>query len=221
MGRVNFREVRDRFTHIDAEFVACTLGFGETEPKYAVKFYPWWEHPAHVEAVKEKKPWGFADYREGAREVTVYPLGLAEFRVSCHSEVIDWSFHETHPLLWPYEDSGEIFCNSDPPLEEVVRRVMAALPRVPKGDIYSYLDPLLPFKAPFCLGTFPFSLFGVVEETLAELRVDAFIPRRPQPKTLPVLLLIDGSDYIIADDFEIDVPRFEHRPEWCKPARIP
>lgn len=34
---------------------------------------------------------------------------------------------------------------------------------------------------------------------------------------MPVLFLIDGHDYIIADDFEVDVPEFLHKPEWFRP----
>ncbi len=217
MGIVNFREVQDRFTHIDAEFVSCTLGFGGETPRYTVSFYPWWEHPAYIEARNSGKPWGFTDCEDGCKPVTVYPKGLVQFRVTRITDVIDWAFLETHPLLWPYEDSGQIFCNSDPPLAKVAEGVRMALPHVPKEDLYSYLDPLLPYKAPFCLGTFPLTLFNVVEKVLADLGVAMFISPRPEKKPMPVLFLIGGYDYIIADDFDIDVPNFEHRPEWFKP----
>ncbi len=220
MSRENFRDIRDRFTHIDAEFVSCQLGVGDVIPRYTVRFYPWWEHPAFVEAVRAGKPWGFTDECEvDVREVTVYPLGLVACSVSFGPGIIpNWAFLENHPHLWPYEESQQIYCNSDPPLDELVRRVQARLQDVPKAELYSYLDPLLPYKAPFCLGTFPFTLFNVVHEELEELGVSVFEPARPKPRPTPVLFLIEGSDYIIADDFELDVPHFQHKPEWFKPS---
>lgn len=217
MTRVNFREIRDRFTHIDARFVSCRLGFKGEVSSYTVSLYPWWEHPSYVEAITTGKPWGSVQCEDGRKEVTVFPLGLKEFKLTQCDDVIDWSFCESHPLLWPYEDCGEIICNSQPPLDELFGRTCKTLGVWPR-ELYPYLDPLLSYKAPFSLGKLPFTLFGVVEGVLAELGVSFFIPRRPQARTTPILLFIDGSDYIIADDCEIDVPEFEHRPEWFKPA---
>jgi hypothetical protein len=31
-------------------------------------------------------------------------------------------------------------------------------------------------------------------------------------------LLIDDDDYIVAEDFEVDVPEFVHEPAWFQPA---
>jgi hypothetical protein len=217
MSRVNFRTIRERFKHIDAEFVSCELGFGGAEPHYTVRFYPWWEHPVVAEAVRTGRSWGARDGNALAKEVTVYPIGLAECRLSRRSEVRDWAFHESHPLLWPYEDCGEIFCNSSLAPDDLYRRVHARLQNVDKEELCSYLDPLLPHKAPFCLGNFPFTLFNVVQEELADMGVKTFIPGKPEPRPAPVLLLIDNSDYIIADDFELDIPEWEHDPEAVQP----
>ena len=43
------------------------------------------------------------------------------------------------------------------------------------------------------------------------------LPRIPHPA---VVFLIDDDDYIIADDFEVDVPEFIHEPEWFQPADL-
>jgi len=52
MTWVNFRDVQDRFTHIDALFVSSAARFGPdgAEVTVTVRFYPWWEHPAYVAA---------------------------------------------------------------------------------------------------------------------------------------------------------------------------
>jgi hypothetical protein len=43
--------------------------------------------------------------------VTVYPTNPIAFHISNCTEVIDWSFLEYHPILWDYEDQGNIIVN--------------------------------------------------------------------------------------------------------------
>jgi hypothetical protein len=218
MARVNFRLVQHRFTHIDAEFVSCVLGFSGIEPYYRVRLYPWWEHPAVVEATRAGKPWAFKQPCEGAvKEVTVLPRGLHTFRISAGPEVIDWAFLKSHPLLWPFEDQGEIICNSDVAMPELIERICKAdLPHADKATIYQYVDPLLPYSSPFSLGRLPLPLFLAVRHALQSMGVRTYVFQEPQPKETPVLLLIDSADYIIADDFELDVPEFVHDPAWLE-----
>jgi hypothetical protein len=45
-----------------------------------------------------------------------------------------------------------------------------------------------------------------------------FSPGSPRPPEAGVVFLIDDDDYIIADDFEVDVPEFNHEPDWFQPA---
>jgi hypothetical protein len=42
------------------------------------------------------------------------------------------------------------------------------------------------------------------------------VTREPERKQVPVLFMADGDDYIIADDFEIELPEFEHKDEWLE-----
>lgn len=44
--------------------------------------------------------------------------------------------------------------------------------------------------------------------------VPIFAPREPEPRPGPVVLLLDNDDYLVADDFEVEVPEWEHRDEW-------
>lgn len=216
MGRVNFRDIRERFRHIDAEFVASCMSFDDGEPFYAVRFYPWWEHPNVAEAIKAGRSWKVADVPESAvRKVTVFPIRPIEYKLRNRSEVIDWAFLESHQNLWPYEDHGQIFCNSIPPMEKLIAGIHAAMPDVPKSTIYSYLDPLHGFDVPSCLGNFPLALFDVVYNELQKLDVSFYVEKKPQPRPTPVILLLDGEDYIIADDFELEVPKFKHDRKWC------
>jgi hypothetical protein len=80
-----------------------------------------------------------------------------------------------------------------------------------------YLQPTK-WSAPFSLGYFPFTLYNIVKEELQRADVRLHLARSPVKRNLPVVLLMDGDDYIVADDFEVDVPDFEHRPEWFAPT---
>ena len=69
----------------------------------------------------------------------------------------------------------------------------------------------------FSLGRFPASVGAAVRSVLDGLGV-GYLEQDlgVSSETLPVMLLIDGEDYLIADDFDVDVPDFEHSPEWVK-----
>jgi len=218
MARVSFREVRERFTHIDAEFVSCCCSFNEGQSRYVVRLYPWWEHPAYIAAIKEGRPWGFTNTLDGAKEITVFPIEPVAFKLSLTNHVIDWTFLEEHPILWQFQDREQIFCNRDVRFDDLVGALLARKhPYVSRGVLYDYLDPIPRWKAPYSLGSFPTTLFRMVREELERLGVPLFIPREPEDRPTPALLLIDGEDYIVAQDFELEVPEFQHPLEYFKP----
>lgn len=216
--RVNFREISQRFTHIDAKFVNARFSLGPAEAHLTVRFYPWWEHPLYRRARDTGQPWGFR-YEDAARDVTVFALEPIECRLSERlTQVIDWAFCENHPASWRYEDEGEIFCNTDPDVARLVEAILARrLPWVTRSVLCEYLSPPA-YKAPFSLGRFPYSLYTVVCEELRAAQVRLHLPRAPQKRDTLVTLVLDDDDYIIAQDFELDVPEFEHRPEWFEPS---
>ncbi|MEO7426844.1 MAG: hypothetical protein ABI036_16780 [Fibrobacteria bacterium] len=102
-------EVLERFTHIDADFVGCQLGFGIKDCFLKVSFYAWWEHPKYLKAIRGKKKWAFQMPDEANREVVVRPTGLIEFKVSNSQEIIDWDFPGSHPALWRYQNREMIY----------------------------------------------------------------------------------------------------------------
>ena len=133
MSRVSYRQIRDRFTHIDAEFVRarCEMGGGSSE---------------YVAVLARK------------------------------------------------------------------------LPYVTRDVIYHYIDPIVKYRAPYSLGCFPTSLFRVVREVLLAMGARIFTSEHPiADEEPPVLFLIDDHDHIVADDFELDVPDFEHDDSWFCP----
>ena len=69
----------------------------------------------------------------------------------------------------------------------------------------------------FSLGQFPATLFNLLCPLLDEYGIRYYVPYQPKLKDLPVLFVIDADDYIIAKDFEVDVPEFVHKPEWFQP----
>jgi hypothetical protein len=71
----------------------------------------------------------------------------------------------------------------------------------------------------FSLGRFPVSVVGAVRSALDDLDVSYFgAPVEVSDRPLPVMLLIDDEDYLIAEDFDVDVPDFEHDSAWVSAA---
>ncbi|HWD40842.1 MAG TPA: hypothetical protein VG944_18485 [Fimbriimonas sp.] len=224
MARVNFREVRDRFRHIDGEFVDCSLSLPEGEPFFRVRFYAWWEHPLFVESQKNGTGWGFSDYSDGFRVMTIYPVGLRQFDVSTEMDATDIAFLPSHPLLWEYENEGEIFCNVELSPLQAVQMVDEVSRKLDWEwqDIGSLADAVgrtyrYGSASTFSLGRFPRTVYHAVREYLDRQSIPYFTPGEPKSQSLPVIFLCDESK-IIAEDFEVDVPDFEHRPEWFAPS---
>jgi len=227
MVRISWREAIKRFTHIDARFVGCEIGLPRHDGFFTVEFYPWWEHPQYLEAREEGKTWGVQAGAEGFSEVTVYPKGVIKFQISRQDDVIDWDFTQEHPLLWQYEEQGTITCNQPLTLEQWMQIAALAKSRLTgynrKADVAGYAIQQVSwfgYTASFSLGHFPYTLFHVLRPVLDEQDIRCFVPFSPKPPEAserPVLFLRDDDDYIIADDFEIDVPEFVHKPEWFQP----
>ncbi len=225
MSLVNYREVANRFTHVDARFVACECGLPENDGFFTVELYAWWEHPLYLAARATRANWGFASLDDAYRRVTVYPRRVHQARLSRREEVTEWDFTQEHPLLWQYEQAAEITCNSSVSLEqwmqlrEAVRDKLTGYSRQVELAVYAAPEQVHRWgrTGSFSLGIFPRPLFLIVRQVLDERRISYLASYEPEPVDLPVLFLIDDSDYIIADDFELDVPEFVHKPEWFQP----
>jgi hypothetical protein len=222
LPRVNYREVLERFSRIDGRFIACEIGFPEKDGFFTVEFYPWWEHPLYLKTQSVGTAWEITTSPETYQAVTVYPQRVYEFRISRDDEVEEWDFTQEHPLLWQYEKSQQITVNSSLSLEQWMQIRQEAQAKLigycrdANLEEWAFLDNVYRWgqSGSFTLGPFPRPLFLAMREVLDERAVSYFALNEPGPVKLPILFLIDGSDYIIADDFELDVPEFEHKPEW-------
>ena len=224
MARVNFREVQSRFTHIDARFVASYCSFPENSARYEVDIYPWWEHPLFVEAQRNGERWGFNHVPEEAhKRVIVHAVNVHEAKFSRQYDVTNWWFTQSDPLLWPYDDASEIICNQPVKMDTWLQileqvRVELKLPdttaimeNVPTERVRSFGG-----SSSFSLGRLSTTLFFPVLAQLQSRGIETFVSREPKKKEVPVLFVADGDDYIIADDFEVELPEFEHKDEWFR-----
>ncbi len=222
MKRVNFRSVVDRFHHVDGEIVSVDLSFssngGPAKAQVVLRFYPWWEHPLYIAARDAGRPWGFTDTEAAARDILIEAVKPLRCDVRQGTSAIDVGFFLEHPVLWEFEQEAQIFCNSDfDPSSLVAALLDAQIPYVDEGTLLRYLPPIRNRKAPYSLGHFPTTLFRHVEACLRDLGVRLFIPHAPDPPEDLVALSVDDNVMIVAEDFELVVPDFEHRAEWFRP----
>ena len=226
MALLNYREIAERFWHIDADFVAAHVDL-PGDGVYQVRFYPWWEHPLVQEAAAANKPWYIQRPEDSQITVTVYARQVNHAHLSQRAEVVEWQFLDDHPLLWRYANEGQIVCNSPLTNDQLIDLIDLVRNRLGQwGSFDHFLNvprSLQTFRAwamspPFSLGTFPIPLLHDVANHLDAIGAQYYVPRPPQVRTTqPKLLLIDDEDYIIAQDFEVDVPPIFHRPEWFLP----
>ena len=92
MARLPYAAIQDRFTHIDGRFEGLEViqGGGAI---LRVKVYPWWEHPAYLEARAAGRPWGFSyDIDDAGVTLTVFARNVREMALSGTNEIEDWAF---------------------------------------------------------------------------------------------------------------------------------
>ena len=230
MARINWREAVKRFTHIDAELIGCEIGLPQHDGFFTVEFYPWWEHPLYLEAREAGANWGFTGTTDGQLPVTVYPEAVLKFQISRGydlRDVVDWDFTQEHPLLWQFEGQGTVTCNQTLTLEQWMQIAALTKNRLTgynrEADVAAYsVQRVYRFghTTSFSLGEFPATVFQALCWALDEQAVRYFVPYSPVPPdaaNLPILFLIERDDYIIARNFEVDVPKFVHKPEWFQP----
>lgn len=183
-----------------------------------VRSYPWWEHPQYLSARERGEDWGFSSYEAGKREVTVRAIQPRALRLSPRQEVVDWRFEEDHPLLWDFAEQSTVFANASFDRGAFFDGLMElALPNVTEGELWRYIHLPDVSKAPMGL-TMPAQLHEPVLTVFRRLGVPVFSPGSPRAPERAIVFLIDDDDYIIAEDFEVDVPEFVHRSEWFQPA---
>ena len=220
MTWVNFREVQDRFTHIDAQFISASAQFAgdRSDVTITVRFYPWWEHPLYLAAREAGESWGFQNTEEGARDVTVKAIQPVAVSLVPDSTVTDWAFCADHPTLWEFAQHSVIYVNGPFDAGVLADRLAARkMPFVQREHLFRYLDPGWP-RVPSRGVSLPVQLHKPVLEELAAMDVPVYAPHMSGDPPELVLLLLDGREYVVAEDFLVDVPDFEHEPSWFQPA---
>jgi hypothetical protein len=218
MPLVDFRDISHRFSHIDGRMVDFGINWAEGTASLTVSIYPWWEHPKFLEARAKGERWGFtAASREGERNVRVEASGLLAAQITRSEDLTDWGLYESHPLLWPYEDQTGFICNTPLAVADWLDIVCEAEPRYTE-EALEWACPLQVHRhgqsGSFAISPLPLSLFNPIVAALGARGIDLFVSGTPRPRPLPLLLLLDEEDYIIAEDFKVDLPDFEHRDEW-------
>jgi hypothetical protein len=223
LARHNYRDVMHRFTHIDGEIrhadVRLCCAEAEASVRIVVSVYPWWEHPQYIAARASGAAWGFKCGNEAARDLVIEAVRPHRCELTGHRSATDLVFLEEHPSLWEFEDEAEIFCNSDVDRAALFDAVLKRqLPGVTRAVLEGYLGSRTAHRAPYSMGCLPYTLFHVVKEELELMEARTHISRKPSWRQVPIVLALDDSAVVIADDFFLEIPDFEHRPEWFVPA---
>ena len=207
MPRVNYREVEHRFGHIDGVIVSAESRLAEDGllccATVTVRYQPWFEEP-QAQAAREGGGWVVVGPDSApSRVVTIEAISPVSFEVRNGGSAIDTFFARAHPVLWRFEDWGQIVCNSDVDRRELFEGVLQVIGSpVSAADVARYLDPYSSRKPPYSLGHFPFSLFGPVMAQLDRLGVSVHVAREPRERE-PLVALFADDVVIVARDFDV------------------
>jgi hypothetical protein len=91
------------------------------------------------------------------------------------------------------------------------------LPNVSERDLLDHIDLPPTMTAPLGI-VLPAQLHEPVLTVFHRLGVSVFSPAPPRRPGAAVVFLIDDDDYIVARDFEVDVPGFRRDAEWFRPS---
>jgi hypothetical protein len=225
MKRVRCREVLESFGgHIDGLLSAAELHWPSGEAFLAIRYYPWWQHPLYRQAVEKGESWGFDLPDEAYKEVRIYPLDLLEIRLRAGADYTNVCFTQTHPLLWAFEQEGQLFCNEPTDLANLGHWVLTQVAGEWAERAEEYLHSGFFSDGARELGKnqsfslrLPRTVHVIVRERLTVLGKEHFVAREPPEQPAPWMFHVDDENYLIADDFEVAMPEFEYRDEWFKP----
>jgi hypothetical protein len=206
--RANFREMRDRFAHIDG--AVDDLRFSRSEPSFvAIRFYPWWEHPRVVAAIAEDRNWRVQAPPDAARVMVIHAIDPVHLTADLHTSAEEIVFHDSGPRLWPFETNGSMYIN-DPVPPDVVSE-LADRTGIAERDLTAIASVLASSRVPYALGAPP-SVHAALHAILDERGVSHLATYAGAPSNLVAFEFDDNL--LVAHDFEVDVPDWEHRDEW-------
>jgi len=184
-----------------------------------LRFYTWWEHPAVAKAMRAGEPWGFAERIEAEQDMRIEARGVLRFERSSSDSAIELLFATNHPALWEFEKSGDLMCNGKHDPRALIRGLLKRrVPLVDESVLLQYLNPFQDYSPPYSLGRLPRTLFQLVREELKAQGVPVFAPHEPVPGAPLEVLQVDDSVLLVAEEVWVDVPEWEQRPEWFRPA---
>lgn len=206
MARISWQEFIKRFPEVEVRFVNCEIGLPRRDSFFTVAFYAYDSLNTSGEDV----------------EVTIHAKNVRQVKLSDYlkyEEIEGCDFTQQHPLLWNYECEGQIICLS--PLSPEFWQQIAVLAQealtgynreVNVAEYATRQVELWGQTGSFALGKFPLTLYQALLPILDAQGIRCFLPHEPKPIPVPVLFLIDGEDYIIADNFEVDVSEALYAP---------
>ncbi len=214
--RVNYRAVQDRFGHVDGTLVEARFAWppaaGADEDVLAFRFYPWSEHPRYRALADARRPWAFTLPDDAYEVVRIYPRGLRAVSVDAPIDCTDVWFADEDLQLWVRRREGQLFVNETTSMAELGPHIDRALGKL-APLAREYLGDALDRPAPYAL-RMPPPLHEVIVAALATVGRATFVGHGP-PTPAPMVMLRLGSDYLIAEDFEVEMPTFRFDDAWC------
>jgi hypothetical protein len=118
--------------------------------------------------------------------------------------------------VWQFSEQTVLYVNGRFDVRELIDRMLGlGLPSVTRPDLQRYFDPSMgPVQSRGIM--LPAPLCDCTVRCLTEMNVTVLPHTKPTPRKLTAFVM-NGDDFIVAEDFLLELPEFEHRPEWFVP----
>ncbi|MEZ4367815.1 MAG: hypothetical protein R2939_16280 [Kofleriaceae bacterium] len=213
MSRSPIREVAARLGHIDGELVSVQLGWPE-EGTLAVRYYPWFEHPRVREANAAGRPWRAEVPDEAHQVLRIHPRGLREIALTAPVDCTELFVAERSARHWPHEPTGQVVINAALPAGALEAACAELLGELAPHALEFVGDALAP--APPLSLRWPASLHACLVRALEQSGTAHLVTSTPAAAEPLVTLGFGDGSYLIAEDFEVELPTFEFRDDWVK-----
>ncbi|UJR80380.1 hypothetical protein [Sandaracinus amylolyticus] len=170
------------------------------------------------DAIARRAQWNVLAPDEAQREIVVRAIGCREVSVrgAPGCEIVDLEVLDEGPMLWAH-GARVTLSIEDPMSREVHGEILARVAGA--AGHWSYetgaLSVLEPGRAPFVWRDLPRAIADIVLEIGAQHGIEVRVLDEHRPRGCRALVL-DQSDFVIAERFEVDVPDFVHLDAWAR-----
>jgi hypothetical protein len=183
------------FGNVDGQACDFRVDILNNELNISIDLYPYWRNDLTPSQISKQR-------------IFVSSTSLKYISCTMQIDATDWMISRCHPILWRFEESHKIICNSRANIGELISRLSKLnLPNCREIDFKS-IFPMKNSEPPYSLDSIPSSLYRPIVSILRQMDVRLFLPSGEIVKEpTNEILLFSARDYFVANEFNVLIPK--------------